>query len=70
TFDMGERWRVRQRIERLNKLGFDVGELMMKTQADGSGARMVIQPKVVDAGHYHRQVRRLTGLDVQELYTY
>ena len=66
TFDMGERWRVGQRIERLNKLGFDVGELMMKTQADGSGTRMVIQPKVVDAGHYHRQVMRLTGLDVQE----
>ena len=63
---MGERWRVGQRIERLNKLGFDVGELMMKTQADGSGTRMVIQPKVVDAGHYHRQVMRLTGLDVQE----
>ena len=66
TFDMGERWRVRQRIERLNKLGFDVGELMMKTHADGSVARMVIQPKVVDAGHYHRQIMRLTGLDVQE----
>jgi len=66
TFDMGERWRVRRRIERLNKLGFDVGELMMKTQADGSGTRMVIQPKVVDAGHYHRQIMRLTGLDVQE----
>ena len=32
----------------------------------GSGARVVIQPKVVDAGHYHRQVMRLTGLDVQE----
>ena len=27
---------------------------------------MVIQPKVVDAGHYHRQIMRLTGLDVQE----
>ena len=66
TFDMGERWRVRQRIERLNKLGFDVGELMMKTHADGSVARMVIQPKVVDAGHYHRQIMRMTGLDVQE----
>jgi uncharacterized protein YqcC (DUF446 family) len=25
-----------------------------------------IQPKVVDAGHFNRQVMRLTGLDVQE----
>ena len=66
SFPMSERWRVRQRVERLNELGFDVGELSMKTEADGSGARVVIQPKVVDAGHYHRQVMRLTGLDVQE----
>lgn len=66
SFDVGERWRVRQRIERLNKLGFDVGELTMKTMADGSGTRMVIQPKVVDAGHYQRQLLRLTGLDVRE----
>ncbi|VEG29470.1 DUF4032 domain-containing protein [Actinomyces howellii] len=66
SFDVGERWRVRQRIERLNELGFDVGELTMKTMADGSGTRMVIQPKVVDAGHYHRQLLRLTGLDVRE----
>ncbi|WP_073328046.1 DUF4032 domain-containing protein [Actinomyces glycerinitolerans] len=66
TFDLGERWRVRNRIERLNELGFDVGELTMKTEADGSRTRMIIQPKVVDAGHYHRQIMRLTGLDVQE----
>lgn len=66
AFDLGERWRVRRRIEKLNTLGFDVGELSMKTEADGSSTRMVIQPKVVDAGHYHRQVMRLTGLDVEE----
>lgn len=66
AFDLGERWRVRRRIEKLNTLGFDVGELSMKTEADGSDTRMVIQPKVVDAGHYHRQVMRLTGLDVEE----
>lgn len=63
---MSERWRVRQRVARLNELGFDVGELSMTTQADGGEAKVVIQPKVVDAGHYHRQVMRLTGLDVEE----
>ena len=61
---MSERWRVRHRIEKLNELGFDVGELIMRT--DERGNHLVIQPKVVDAGHYHRQVMRLTGLDVQE----
>ncbi len=64
SFSMEERWRVRRRIEELNNLGYDVGELTMST--DAAGARMSIQPKVVDAGHYHRQVMRLTGLDVQE----
>ena len=57
---------MRQRVERLNELGFDVGELSMKTTADGLTTTVAIQPKVVDAGHYHRQVMRLTGLDVQE----
>lgn len=66
SFPMSERWRVRQRVARLNELGFDVGELSMTTQADGGEAKVVIQPKVVDAGHYHRQVMRLTGLDVEE----
>ena len=64
SFDLGERWRVTSRIERLNELGYDVGELTMSTDLEGT--RMSIQPKVVDAGHYHRQVMRLTGLDVQE----
>lgn len=64
SFSMSERWRVANRIERLNSLGFDVGELSMTTDLDGT--RLSIQPKVVDAGHYHRQIMRLTGLDVQE----
>ncbi|UNX55280.1 DUF4032 domain-containing protein [Georgenia sp. TF02-10] len=64
TFESAERWRVMERINRLNDLGFDVGELAMTTDVDGT--RVSIQPKVVDAGHYHRQVMRLTGLDVQE----
>ena len=64
SFSMSERWRVANRIERLNSLGFDVGELSMTTDLDGT--HLSIQPKVVDAGHYHRQIMRLTGLDVQE----
>lgn len=64
SFSMSERWRVANRIERLNSMGFDVGELSMTTDLDGT--HLSIQPKVVDAGHYHRQIMRLTGLDVQE----
>lgn len=64
TFGGEERWRVTERIRRLNELGFDVGEMAMSTDLDGTS--VVIEPKVVDAGHHHRRLMRLTGLDVQE----
>jgi hypothetical protein len=64
VFDMDERWRINQRVERLNALGFDIEELMIK--ADESGNSLKIQPKVVDAGHHTRRLIRLTGLDVHE----
>ncbi|TRW44412.1 DUF4032 domain-containing protein [Georgenia yuyongxinii] len=64
SFEAGDRWRVEARINRLNELGYDVGELSITTDIDGT--TVSIQPKVVDAGHFHRQVMRLTGQDVQE----
>ena len=64
SFESGERWRMEARIHRLNELGYDVGELTLTTDIDGT--TVSIQPKVVDAGHFHRQLMRLTGLDVQE----
>jgi hypothetical protein len=64
VFDKDERWRINQRVERLNTLGFDIEELMIK--ADETGNSLKIQPKVVDAGHHTRRLIRLTGLDVQE----
>ncbi|NHC15365.1 DUF4032 domain-containing protein [Motilibacter deserti] len=64
TVDFDERYRINQRVERLNELGFDVGELQIVTDFDG--ATVHIQPKVVDAGHHSRRLLRLTGLDVEE----
>ena len=63
-FERGDRWRVDERIRRLNQLGFDVDELAMTTDLDGTTIQ--IQPKVVDAGHHSRRLMHLTGLDVQE----
>lgn len=63
-FDQSERWRINQRVERLNDLGFDIEELAIKTGESGTTVR--IQPKVVDAGHHSRRLLRLTGLDAQE----
>jgi hypothetical protein len=64
SFGSGDRWRVAARIERLNELGFDVGELDITTDVDGT--TVSIKPKVVDAGHHSRRLMRLTGLDVEE----
>lgn len=64
SFEAGDRWRVAARIERLNDLGFDVDELSISTDLDGT--RVSIQPKVVDAGHHSRRLLRLTGIDAQE----
>ncbi|MCK0110807.1 DUF4032 domain-containing protein [Ornithinimicrobium sp. F0845] len=63
-FERGDRWRVDERIRRLNNLGFDVGELAMSTDVDGT--HIQIEPKIVDAGHHCRRLLRLTGLDVEE----
>ena len=56
--------RIESRVRRLNALGFDVAELDINTSVDG--ARVRIQPKVVDAGHHSRRLMRLTGLDTEE----
>ncbi|TFC72507.1 DUF4032 domain-containing protein [Cryobacterium sp. TMS1-20-1] len=64
SFSSSERWRITERVERLNNLGFDIEELAIKT--DGTGSRVRIQPKVVDAGHHQRRLLRLTGLDAEE----
>ncbi|MCU1546377.1 MAG: hypothetical protein JWP30_1477 [Homoserinimonas sp.] len=64
SFPSSERWRISQRVERLNELGFDIEELAIKT--DDTGTQVRIQPKVVDAGHHQRRLLRLTGLDAQE----
>jgi hypothetical protein len=63
-FHSDELHRLDSRIRRLNELGFDVAEIDIITDWDGSQVR--IQPKVVDAGHHSRRLLRLTGLDVEE----
>ena len=62
--DLGDRHLIDQRIRRLNELGFDVGELLV--EHDPEGARLRVRPVVVEEGHHARELRRLTGLEVQE----
>ena len=64
SFDQSERWRIAQRVQRLNDLGFDIENLSISI--DESGSKLTIQPKVVDAGHHTRRLLRLTGIDAGE----
>jgi len=64
TFSVKDKWKINRRVARLNELGFDIEELAIKTDENGSTVR--IQPKVVDSGHHTRRLLMLTGLDVEE----
>ncbi|MDD7385311.1 MAG: DUF4032 domain-containing protein [Actinomycetaceae bacterium] len=64
AIESNAKWKIAERIRRLNDLGFEVGEMNMRQDVDGT--HIMIQPKVVDAGHYTHQVMRLTGMEVQE----
>lgn len=63
-FGPDEMWKIEKRVNKLNELGFDVDELEMKTEEGGK--RVLVRPRVVDAGYANRKLLRLTGLDVQE----
>jgi tRNA A-37 threonylcarbamoyl transferase component Bud32 len=64
VFSADELWRLEQRVERLNDLGFDVDELDIVTDLDGT--TLQVHPKVVEAGHHSRDLQRLTGLEVED----
>jgi hypothetical protein len=61
-FDLDERWRIEQRVRRINELGFDVEELSISRD----GRTLAIKPVLIEEGHHARELRRRTGLDVQE----
>lgn len=60
-----QRYRVAERLQRLNDLGFDVGEVELITTPDG-GARLRVETDVSEPGHNRRELFRLTGLEVSE----
>jgi tRNA A-37 threonylcarbamoyl transferase component Bud32 len=64
TFGSDERYKLDERLHRLNKLGFDVEELQL--EAGPKGYRLQLDPHVVEPGHHRHRLLRLTGLDAQE----
>ena len=64
VFATNERYKVDERLHRLNQLGFDVEEIQL--DATGAGYRLRLDPHVVEPGHHRHRLLRLTGLDAQE----
>jgi Domain of unknown function (DUF4032)/Lipopolysaccharide kinase (Kdo/WaaP) family len=63
-FRSNERYRVDERLRRLNDLGFDVKEVEL---VGGPGElRLRLTPQVVESGHHQRLLLTRTGLTVQE----
>ena len=60
-----QRYRIAERIRRLNDLGFDVDEVEL-IEDTGGGNRLRMTTRVAEPGHHRRDLFARTGLDVQE----
>lgn len=64
-FAPDERYRIHDRLRRINELGYDVGELeLMGEDGDDSGVRM--QLHVVEPNRHRRLLRERAGIDAQD----
>jgi Domain of unknown function (DUF4032)/Lipopolysaccharide kinase (Kdo/WaaP) family len=63
-FAADERYKLDERLHRLNALGFDVEEIHVDLTPEGY--RLQLDPHVVEPGHHRHRLLRLTGLDAQE----
>jgi len=65
SFGDDSRYRIDERLHRLNELGFDVEEVEL-VDDDSGGYRLRLSPRVVEPGHHRRRLHALTGLNAQE----
>jgi tRNA A-37 threonylcarbamoyl transferase component Bud32 len=64
VFAEGERFRLEERLRRLNELGFDAAEIEVLGTQDGY--RLRLRSRVVEPGHHRRRLLQLTGLRAQD----
>jgi hypothetical protein len=60
-----QRYRIAERIRRLNELGFDIDEVEIVDDPSG-GSRLKLRTRVAEPGRHRRELLALTGLDVWE----
>jgi hypothetical protein len=65
VFGDDERYRITERLRRINDLGYDVEELEL-VQDEPGVTRLVLKTSVLEPGRFQRLLRRLTGLEVQD----
>jgi hypothetical protein len=65
VFADDERYRIHERLRRINELGYDVEELELIADEPGT-TRMRLETYVLEPGRYRRLLRERTGLDVQD----
>jgi tRNA A-37 threonylcarbamoyl transferase component Bud32 len=61
-----QRYRIGERIRRLNDLGFDVDEVELIDDPAAGGSRLKLRTRVAEPGRHRRELLALTGLDVWE----
>jgi hypothetical protein len=59
-----QRHRIKERLRRLNELGFDVDEVELLSTEGGS--RLRLRTRVAEPGYHRRALATSTGLDVEE----
>jgi hypothetical protein len=59
-----QRYRIAERLQRLNELGFDADEVELISTADGN--RLRLKTKVAESGHHSRELFLRTGLTAEE----
>ena len=60
-----QRYRIAERLQRLNELGFAVDEVELVSIPDG-GVALKVRTRVAESGQHRREFFRLTGLEVGE----
>jgi Domain of unknown function (DUF4032)/Lipopolysaccharide kinase (Kdo/WaaP) family len=61
-----EGYRVRERVERLNTLGFEVGDLDLLPYEGGPGRRLKVRVSVGGRTYHTSRLRDLTGIEASE----
>lgn len=61
-----EGYRVQERVERLNALGFEVDDVDLEPVHDGSGRRLRLHVAVGGRNFHRSRLRELTGIDASE----